>query len=128
MTNELWPSTMIFAAHNVIIAAGLLWYVVALGAARANSNHTNLNESFEESKSQQQYGLNKPEINSKKVSSTSNYVIFFTLTSLAVLSIVLIAINLSPSIISIWSEGQEPNILVSSENRVGTHENSETGN
>lgn len=60
-TNELWPSTMIFAAHNVIIAAGLLWYVVALAAARTNSNHTNLNEGFEENKSQQQYGLNKPE-------------------------------------------------------------------
>jgi branched-chain amino acid transport system substrate-binding protein len=127
MTNELWPSTMIFAAHNVIIAAGLLWYVVALAAARANSNHTNLNEIFEENKLQQQYGLNKPEINSKKVSSTSNYVVFFTLTLLAVLSIVLIAINLSPSIISIWSEGQELNILVSSENSVGTLENSETG-
>lgn len=40
----------------------------------------------------------------------------------------LIAINLSPSLISIWSEGQELNILVSSENRVGTHEDSETGN
>jgi branched-chain amino acid transport system substrate-binding protein len=127
MTNELWPSTMIFAAHNVIIAAGLLWYVVALAAARANSNHTNLNEGFEENKSQQQYGLNKPEINSKKVSSTSNYLIFFTLTSLAVLSIVLIAINLSPSIISIWSEGLGLNILVSSENRVGMHEDSKTG-
>lgn len=128
MTNELWPSTMIFAAHNVIIAAGLLWYVVASAAARANSNHTNLNESFEENNSQQKYGLNKPEINSKRVSNTPNYVIFITLTSLAVLSIVLIAINLSPSFISIWSEGQELNILVSSENRVGTHEDSGTGN
>jgi branched-chain amino acid transport system substrate-binding protein len=129
MTNELWPSTMIFAAHNVIIAAGLLWYVVAsAAAARTNSNHTNLNESFEENKSQQKYDLNKPEINSKKVSNTPNYIIFFTLTSLAVLSIVLIAINLFPSFISIWSEGQELNILVPSENRVGTHEDSETGN
>ncbi len=127
MTTELWPSTMIFAAHNVIIAAGLLWYVVALAAARANSNHTNLNEGFEENKSQQQYGLNTSEINSKKVSSTSNYLVFFTLTSLAVLSIVLIAINLSPSIMSMWSEGQELNTIVSSENRIGTHEDSKTG-
>ena len=39
----------------------------------------------------------------------------------------LIAINLSPSIVSIWSEGQKFDILVSSENRVGTQENSETG-
>lgn len=39
----------------------------------------------------------------------------------------LIAINLSPSIISIWSEGRGLNILVSSENRVGTHGDSKTG-
>lgn len=29
-TTELWPSAIVFAAHNVIIAAGLLWYAVYL--------------------------------------------------------------------------------------------------
>ena len=105
MTNELWPSTMIFAAHNVIIAAGLLWTVVSLAAARANPNLTNSDSpNFAES-SARHYDINNLKLNTSKSSRRmSNYIIFFTLTALSILSIALIILNLFPSVISIWSQ------------------------
>ena len=87
MTNELWPSTMIFAAHNVIIAAGLLWTVVSLAAARTNPNLTNLDSPNFEENSAQQYDINNSKLtNSKSSSRMSSYIIFFTLTTLSVFS------------------------------------------
>ena len=69
MTNELWPSTMIFAAHNVIIAAGLLWTVVALGLSSCKSENLTNSDSpnFEES-SAQHYGINNQKPNTTKSS------------------------------------------------------------
>ena len=129
MTNELWPSTMIFAAHNVIIAAGLLWTVVSLAAAGTNPNLTNSDSpNFEES-SAQQYDINNSKLNSSKSSSRmSSYIIFFTLTALSVLSIALIILNLFPSVISIWSgQDQQLTFSASSDNTVGTKEKSMAG-
>ena len=124
MTNELWPSTMIFSAHNVIIAAGLLWYVVALASARANPKIPNShNPSFAES-TVQHYGINNQKPNTTKASRTYNYIIFITLTALSILSIVLITINLFPSVISIWSESQQLTFVDSSGNTIGKMEKS----
>src|SRR5690242_19451403 len=39
LTNELWPSAMIFAASRVIIAAGLLWSIVYLVTSRKTATH-----------------------------------------------------------------------------------------
>ena len=126
MTNELWPSTMIFAAHNVIIAAGLLWTVVALAAARTNPNLTNSDSPNFEENSAQQYDINNSKLTSSKSSSRmSSYIIFFTLIALSVLSIALIVLNLFPSVISIWSgQDQQLTFSASSDNTVGTHEKS----
>jgi branched-chain amino acid transport system substrate-binding protein len=122
MTNELWPSTMIFAAHNVIIAAGLLWTVVSLAAARTNPNLTNSDTpNFEES-SAQQYDINNSKLtNSKSSSKMSSYIIFFTLTALSALSIALIILNLFPSVIS---QDHQLTFSSSSDNTVGTQEKS----
>ena len=126
MTNELWPSTMIFAAHNVIIAAGLLWTVVSLAAARTNPNLTNSDSPNFEENSAQQYDINNSKLTSSKSSSRmSSYIIFFTLIALSVLSIALIVLNLFPSVISIWSgQDQQLTFSASSDNTVGTHEKS----
>ena len=129
MTNELWPSTMIFAAHNVIIAAGLLWTVVSLAAARTNPNLTNSDSpNFEES-SARQYNINNSKLTSSKSNSRmSSYIIFFTLTALSVLSIALIILNLFPSVISIWSgQDQQLTFSASSDNTIGTKEKSMAG-
>ena len=129
MTNELWPSTMIFAAHNVIIAAGLLWTVVSLAAARTNPNLTNSDSpNFEES-SARQYDINNSKLTSSKSNSRmSSYIIFFTLTALSVLSIALIILNLFPSVISIWSgQDQQLTFSASSDNTIGTKEKSMAG-
>ena len=125
MTNELWPSTMIFAAHNVIIAAGLLWTVVSLAAARTKPNLTNSDSPNLEESSAQQYDINNSKLNSSKSSSKmSSYIIFITLTALSVLSIALIMLNLFPSVISIWSQDHQLTFLASSVNSVGTQEKS----
>ena len=124
MTNELWPSTMIFAAHNVIIAAGLLWYVVALASARANPKIPNSDSPSVAESNVQHYGINNQKPNTTKASRTSNYIIFITLTALSILSIVLITINLFPSVISIWSESQQLTFVVSSGNTIGKMEKS----
>ena len=128
MTNELWPSTMIFAAHNVIIAAGLLWTVVSLAAARTKPNLTNSDSPNLEESSAQQYDINNSKLNSSKSSSKmSSYIIFITLTALSVLSIALIMLNVFPSVISIWSQDHKLTFLASSVNSVGTQEKSMAG-
>jgi ABC-type branched-subunit amino acid transport system substrate-binding protein len=50
LTNELWPSAMIFAAHNVIVAAGLLWSIVYLVIPQTTVNrNTNSSDNFNSS-------------------------------------------------------------------------------
>jgi ABC-type branched-subunit amino acid transport system substrate-binding protein len=50
LTNELWPSAMIFAAHNVIVAAGLLWSIVYLVIPQMTVNrNTNSSDNFNSS-------------------------------------------------------------------------------
>ena len=113
------------SAHNVIIAAGLLWTVISLAAAGTNPNLTNSDSpNFEES-SAQQYDINNSKLNSSKSSSRmSSYIIFFTLVALSVLSITLIMLNLFPSVISIWSQDHQLTFSASSDNTVGTQEKS----
>ena len=119
---------MIFAAHNVIIAAGLLWTVVSLAAARTNPDLTNSDSpNFEES-SARQYNINNTKLtNSKSSSRMPSYIIFFTLIALSVLSITLVMLNLFPSVLSIWSQDHQLTFFASSVNSVGTQEKSLTG-
>jgi branched-chain amino acid transport system substrate-binding protein len=50
LTNELWPSAMIFAASRVIIAAGLLWSIVYLVTQQTTVNrNTSSSDDFNSS-------------------------------------------------------------------------------
>jgi ABC-type branched-subunit amino acid transport system substrate-binding protein len=50
LTNELWPSAMIFAASRVIIAAGLLWSIVYLVTKQTTVNrNTSSSDDFNSS-------------------------------------------------------------------------------
>ena len=90
MTNELWPSAMIFAAHNVIIAAGLLWYVISLATSRTDTTFTKSDNSDSADSNTQRSDTHIPRLNGSKARATSSYIIFFTVAALSVLSIVLI--------------------------------------
>ena len=127
MTNELWPSAMIFAAHNVIIAAGLLWYVVSLATSRTDTTFTKSDNSDSADSNTQQSDTHIPRLVGSKTRATSSYVIFFTLAALSVLSIVLIVANLFPSLISIWSVDRLT-FFASSDTTEGTHEKAISAN
>ena len=121
ITNELWPSAMIFAAHNVIIAAGLLWYTVSLSTARTNSTFNNSDNSDFADNTTRLFDTHIPRLNGSKARATSSYVILFTLVALSVLSVILIVANLFPSLISIWSVDRFT-FFSSSDTTEGTHE------
>lgn len=127
MTNELWPSAMIFAAHNVIIAAGLLWYVLSLATSRTDTTFTKPDNSDSADSNTQQSDTHIPRLNGSKARATSSYIIFFTLAALSVLSIVLIVANLFPSLVSIWSVDRLT-FFASSDTTEGTHEKAISGN
>jgi ABC-type branched-subunit amino acid transport system substrate-binding protein len=127
MTNELWPSAMIFAAHNVIIAAGLLWYVLSLATSRTDTTFTRSDNSDSADSNTQQSDIHIPRLNGSKARATSSYIIFFTLAALSVLSIVLIVENLFPSLISIWSLDRLT-FFASSDTTEGTHEKAISAN
>ncbi|MGH9953056.1 MAG: ABC transporter substrate-binding protein, partial [Nitrososphaeraceae archaeon] len=120
MTNELWPSAMIFAAHNVIIAAGLLWYVLSLATSRTDTTFTKSDNSDSADSNTQQSDTHIPRLNGSKARATSSYIIFFTLAALSVSSIVLIVANLFPSLISLWSVDRLT-FFASSDTTEGTH-------
>lgn len=127
MTNELWPSAMIFAAHNVIIAAGLLWYVVSLATSRTDTTFTKSDNLGSADSNTQKSDSHVPRLNSSKAGATSSYAIFFTLAALSVLSIVLIVANLFPSLISIWTADRFA-FFASSDTTEGTPEKAISAN
>lgn len=112
---------MIFAAHNVIIAAGLLWYTVSLSTARTNSTLNNSDNSDFADNTTRLYDTHIPRLNGFKARAPSTYVILFTLVALSVLSVILIVANLFPSLISIWSVDRFT-FFSSSDTTEGTHE------
>jgi hypothetical protein len=100
LTNELWPSAMIFAASRVIIAAGLLWSIVYLVTPRTTTNrNTNSSNNFDSPARITSSELNKSTRTGKAWSSN---LAFVAITGLSVFSVIfIIGIALSSS--SIWS-------------------------
>jgi ABC-type branched-subunit amino acid transport system substrate-binding protein len=105
LTNELWPSAMIFAASRVIIAAGLLWSIVYLVTPRTtvNSNINSLNN-FDSSARITSSEFNKSTRTGKAWSSN---LAFAAITGLSVFSVIFI-IGTALSSSSIWSLIQLP--------------------
>ena len=113
--------------HNVIIAAGLLWYVVSLVSSSTDTTFTKSDNSDSAESNTQQSDTHIPRLNGSKPRATSSYVIFFTLAALSVLSILLIVANLFPSLISIRSVDRLT-FFASSDTTEGTHEKAISAN
>ncbi|MFL6393312.1 MAG: ABC transporter substrate-binding protein [Nitrososphaeraceae archaeon] len=98
LTNELWPSAMIFAASRVIIAAGLLWSTVYLVTPRTTTNR-NTNSSNNDSSAR----ITSSELNksTKTGKAWSSNLAFVAITGLSVFSVIfIIGTALSSSSIS----------------------------
>ncbi|MFL6344963.1 MAG: ABC transporter substrate-binding protein [Nitrososphaeraceae archaeon] len=104
LTNELWPSAMIFAASRVIIAAGLLWSTVYLVTPRTTTNR-NTNSSNNDSSAR----ITSSELNksTKTGKAWSSNLAFVAITGLSVFSVIFI-IGTALSSSSIWSLIQLP--------------------
>ena len=104
LTNELWPSAMIFAASRVIIAAGLLWSIVYLVTPRTTTNR-NTNSSNNDSSAR----ITSSELNksTKTGKAWSSNLAFVAITGLSVFSVIFI-IGTALSSSSIWSLIQLP--------------------
>jgi ABC-type branched-subunit amino acid transport system substrate-binding protein len=102
LTNELWPSSMVISAHNVIVAAGLLWYVKFLATHKdvdSNvilnqnaSNRDNLDNKLEDAK------IHKPK---KSEKSRIRYFVLILVVGVSVSATIILtssAIALSPLI------------------------------
>jgi ABC-type branched-subunit amino acid transport system substrate-binding protein len=88
LTNELWPSAMIFAASRVIIAAGLLWSIVYLVTPRTTANrNTNSSNNFDSSARITSSEFNKSTRTGKAWSSN---LAFVAITGLSVFSVIFI--------------------------------------
>ncbi|MFL6347124.1 MAG: hypothetical protein ACJ72X_02370, partial [Nitrososphaeraceae archaeon] len=87
LTNELWPSAMIFAASRVIIAAGLLWSTVYLVTPRTTTNR-NTNSSNNDSSAR----ITSSELNksTKTGKAWSSNLAFVAITGLSVFSVIFI--------------------------------------
>jgi hypothetical protein len=105
LTNELWPSAMIFAASRVIIAAGLLWSIVYLVTPHTTVNsNTNSSNNFDSSARITSSEFNKSTRTGKAWSSN---LAFAAITGLSVFSVIFI-IGTALSSSSIWSLIQLP--------------------
>jgi len=99
LTNEVWPSAMIFAASRVIIAAGLLWSIVYLVTPRTTANR-NTNSSNNDSSAR----ITSSEFNKsiRTGKAWSSNLAFVAITGLSVFSVIFI-IGTALSSSSIWS-------------------------
>ena len=105
LTNELWPSAMIFAASRVIIAAGLLWSIVYLVTSRKTATHnTNSSNNFGSSARVTSSEFNK---STRMGKAWSSNLAFVAITGLSVFSVIFI-IGTALSSSSIWSLIQLP--------------------
>lgn len=93
LTNELWPSAMIFAAHNVIIAAGLLWYVKYLATPNDARSHTIVNQNTD-SPDNIDSNIPQPGIKLQRSRKSENtkftYLTFVAIAALSISSVILI--------------------------------------
>ena len=105
LTNELWPSAMIFAASRVIIAAGLLWSIVYLVTPRTTANrNNNFSNNFNSSARITSSEFTK---STKTGKAWSSNLAFVAITGLSVFSVIFI-IGTALSSSSIWSLIQLP--------------------
>ncbi len=105
LTNELWPSSMIFAASRIIISAGLLWSIGNLEPPRTTANrNTNSSNNFDSSTRVTSSEFNKSTRTGK---AWSNNLFFVAITGVSVFSVILI-IGTALSSSSIWSLIQLP--------------------
>jgi branched-chain amino acid transport system substrate-binding protein len=107
LTTELWPSSMIFAASRVIIAAGLLWSIINFVPQRTATNNntdTNFSNSFDSSTRITSSESNKANRSAK---TWSGNLLFVAITGLCVFTVILI-IGTGLSSSSIWSLIQVP--------------------
>ncbi len=105
LTNELWPSSMIFAASRVIIAAGLLWSIINFVPQGTAANHsTNPSNNFDSSTRVTSSEFNKA--NRLRKAWSSN-LLFVAMTGLCIFTVILI-IGTALSSSSIWSLIQRP--------------------
>jgi hypothetical protein len=105
LTTELWPSSMIFAASRIIIAAGLLWSIVNFVPQRTAAIHStnslnNIDSSIRVSSSE----FNKAH---RLTKARSSNLLFVAMTGLCVFTVILI-IGTALSSSSIWSLIQLP--------------------
>jgi branched-chain amino acid transport system substrate-binding protein len=87
LTNELWPSAIIFAASRVIIAAGLLWSIVYLVTPRTTTNRNTNSSNNDSSAPITSSELNKSTRTGKAWSSN---LAFVAITGLSVFSVIFI--------------------------------------
>ncbi|HEY7570159.1 MAG TPA: ABC transporter substrate-binding protein [Nitrososphaeraceae archaeon] len=105
LTTELWPSSMIFAASRVIIAAGLLWSIINFVPQRTGTNNnTNSSNDFDSSTRITSSEYNN--VNGSAKAWSSN-LIFVAITGLCIFTVILI-IGTALSSSSIWSLIQLP--------------------
>ncbi|HEY5630838.1 MAG TPA: penicillin-binding protein activator, partial [Nitrososphaeraceae archaeon] len=91
LTNELWPSAMIFAASRVIIAAGLLWsivYLITPPPRTAANRNTNSSINFDSSARIASSEFNKSTRTGK--AWFSNNLAFIAIAGLSVFSVIFI--------------------------------------
>ncbi|HEY9387690.1 MAG TPA: penicillin-binding protein activator [Nitrososphaeraceae archaeon] len=105
LTNELWPSAMIFAASRLIVAAGLLWSIVYLVTPHTTVNgNTDFSNNFDSSVRITSSEFNKS-TRMKKVGFSNRA--FVAIAGLSIFSVIfIIGTVLSPSLI--WSLKQLP--------------------
>ena len=105
LTYELWPSSMIFVASRVIIAAGLLWSIINFVPQHITANHNiNSSNTFDSSTRVTNSEFNKRNRSAKAWSSS---LLFVAITGLCVFTVILI-IGTGLSSSSIWSLIQVP--------------------
>ena len=105
LTTELWPSSMIFAASRVIIAAGLLWSIVNFVPQRTAAIHgTNSSNNIDSSIRVSSSEFNKAH---RLTKARSSNLLFVAMTGLCVFTVILI-IGTALSSSSIWSLIQLP--------------------
>ncbi len=106
LTNELWPSAMIFASSRVIIAAGLLWSVIFLVTPHTTVNRTTeSSNNLKSSSAAARITGSEPRNSTRTGKARFNNLIFVATAGLSVFSIIfIIGTILSSS--SIWSLNQ----------------------
>ncbi len=102
LTNELWPSAMLFSAHNVIIAAGLLWYMKFLVTHKDPESDLALSRSANNmdsrsAKPEPKVKAEAPKMKAGRIRSLS-FVIVIGLTISAVILVSAAVVLRSPSI------------------------------